>query len=140
MKTFQIKNEQAMFAFAKAFAKTLKKGQIIHLIGDLGAGKTTLVRGILRSLGHQGAVKSPTFTIVEPYEIHGQAFFHFDLYRIDDEEELELIGMRDYQDKNSICFIEWPEKASHYLVNPDITCYIEVNGNTRIIRVDEKNE
>tara|TARA_B100000749_G_C18253665_1_gene393443 strand:- start:238 stop:654 length:417 start_codon:yes stop_codon:yes gene_type:complete len=136
-KTYIIEHEQAMLDFAQQFSQRIKPGQTIHLIGNLGAGKTTFVRGILRALGHYGAVKSPTFTIVEPYQINQLMLYHFDLYRIEDPEELELIGMRDYMHKNSLCFIEWPEKADGYLPKPDITCYIDIQGNGRVIKVDE---
>ncbi len=97
---------------------------VIYLHGELGAGKTTLVRGFLRGLGHNTSVKSPTYTLVEPYEIAGRQIFHFDLYRINDPQEIAAIGIRDYFSPTSICLIEWPERAKNVLPNADLTCYI----------------
>ena len=130
-----IKDEQAMLAVGMALAAQLKPGMLIFLNGDLGAGKTTLVRGILRGLGRSGAVKSPTYNIVEPYEINGTAVFHFDLYRLHDPEELEYMGVRDYINDNAICFIEWPDRGEGLLPAADLQIHIKIHQNERDIQI-----
>jgi len=132
-----IKDEQEMLEAGAKLALQLKPGMLVFLQGDLGAGKTTLVRGILRGLGHKGSVKSPTYNIVEPYTINDKTFFHFDLYRLMDVEELEYMGMRDYLSKDSICFIEWPDKGEGFLPEPDLLLDIKINGSQRELLVSE---
>lgn len=126
-----IKNEQEMLAAGAQLALQLKSGMLVFLVGDLGAGKTTLVRGVLKGMGHEGSVKSPTYNLVEPYSINQQAVFHFDLYRLMDSEELEYMGMRDYLNENSICFVEWPDKGAGLLPEPDLLIEIKINGSER---------
>lgn len=108
-----------------------RPGMRLHLQGELGAGKTTLVRGFLRGLGYRGRVKSPTYTLVEPYHIENKTIYHFDLYRISDPEEVEAIGLRDYLDGSSLCLIEWPERAEALLGEPDLTLSIAIHGRGR---------
>ena len=115
-------DESAQLALAAALSRHTPAGTVIFLQGELGAGKTTLVRGFLQALGHIGAVKSPTYTLVEPYQINGQSIYHFDLYRLGEPDELEYAGGRDYFDGESICLIEWPEKAAGYLPVADVLC------------------
>ena len=114
---------------AKNFAsliKGFKNSLLINLIGNLGAGKTTFVRGLIQELGFDEFVKSPTFTIVESYESDNLQIFHFDLYRIEDDKELQAIGVEDYlTEENAITLVEWPEKSKRYFNNPDYI--IELN-------------
>ncbi|MGZ0080634.1 tRNA (adenosine(37)-N6)-threonylcarbamoyltransferase complex ATPase subunit type 1 TsaE [Methylomonas sp. YC3] len=107
-------------ALGAALWQALPAKCLLFLYGDLGAGKTTLVRGLLRAAGHSGAVKSPTYTLVEEYEVDGRRLFHFDLYRLKDPEELEWMGMDDYLNQNALCCIEWPQMGAGFLPNADV--------------------
>lgn len=118
--TLYLPDEPATLAFGDRVSRVLTNGLVIYLHGDLGAGKTTLVRGILHGMGHVGKVKSPTYTLVEPYVISGINLYHFDLYRFVDEEEWEASGFRDYFNNQSICFVEWPEKAGKLIPQADL--------------------
>ena len=131
----QLADETAMVAFGGQLARITQGHGVIFLEGDLGAGKTTLSRGIIRGLGHVGAVKSPTFTLVEPYEIGEIRAFHFDLYRLVDPEELEYMGIRDYFDDDALCLIEWPDKGAGFLPKPDLTITISPHNAGRSLKV-----
>ena len=114
-------DEAATLGYAAELMQPLKAaGGLVFLQGNLGAGKTTFVRGCLRALGFQGAVKSPTFTLVEEYILDGVTLYHFDLYRLNDPEELEWMGIRDYFRPGTLSFIEWPERGAGHLPEPDL--------------------
>lgn len=136
MVKFQLADEAKTQTFATQFAEHCPGQLVMFLSGTLGAGKTTLVRGILRGLGYHGTVKSPTYTIVEPYHFNDLTIYHFDLYRISDAEELEFIGIRDYFHEQAICFIEWPENASSVLPQADLVCNISILDEGRYISMD----
>jgi len=138
--TLDLADEAATIALGAALAQVMEPNLTIYLHGNLGAGKTTLVRGLLQGLDYQGKVKSPTYTIVEPYEVNRASqgamnIYHFDLYRFNDEEEWESAGFRDYFNAQSICLIEWPERAAHLLPIPDIDVYILMQGVGRSVRI-----
>lgn len=116
-------------------ASVLGSQATVFLFGNLGMGKTTLSRGILQGLGYHGRVKSPTYTLVEPYELVAGKLYHFDLYRLSDPEELELIGIRDYFDEQAICLVEWPELGKEILPKADIELKFAVKGHGRIIEI-----
>ena len=124
-----------MEAVGARLAANLSKVRLVYVHGSLGAGKTTLVRGLLHALGHVGAVKSPTFTLVEPYELGGLPIYHFDLYRLNDPEELEFLGMRDYLHGEGVCVVEWAERAQGVLPAPDIDVMIQVTEKGRMVRI-----
>jgi tRNA threonylcarbamoyladenosine biosynthesis protein TsaE len=128
--------EKEMLAFAETFARKVDGGTIIFLYGSLGAGKTTFTRGFLHGLGYVGKVKSPTYTLVEPYEVGERKIFHFDLYRLTHPDELEQMGIRDYFTEDSICLIEWPENGFSLLPTADVACHFAFNKEGREVRIE----
>ncbi|OQW69494.1 MAG: tRNA (adenosine(37)-N6)-threonylcarbamoyltransferase complex ATPase subunit type 1 TsaE [Proteobacteria bacterium ST_bin12] len=117
-------DETATLAAGVKLSQSVVANLVIFLRGDLGAGKTTFTRGFLQGLGFKGKVKSPTYTLVEPYSFNNLIVYHFDLYRFIDEEEWEAAGFREYFNASSICLIEWPEKAGYLLPEPDIHVHL----------------
>lgn len=138
--TLDLADEAATLSLGARLAQVIEPNLTIYLHGDLGAGKTTFVRGLLQGLGFAGKVKSPTYTIVEPYEINRNDgvilnVYHFDLYRFNDEEEWEAAGFRDYFNPQSLCLIEWPEKAAQLLPTPDIDICLSMKGSGRAVNI-----
>ena len=150
-RTFDLPDEAATLAFGERFATAWRAapgGLHVHLLGDLGAGKTTLVRATLRALGHQGRVRSPTYTLVEPYQIATSAtsaavnensparvydVYHFDLYRFADPAEWNEAGFREYFDGDALCLVEWPQKAGTLIGVPDLSLSLELAGDGRVL-------
>ena len=137
--TLFIADEEAMVALGKSIAEITGGVGLIFLQGDLGAGKTTFSRGLIRGLGHVGAVKSPTFTLVEPYEIGTIKAFHFDLYRLVDPEELEYLGIRDYFEEDALCLIEWPQQGAGFLPKPDLIITIRPHAEGRTLTLSPES-
>lgn len=134
--TLQLKGEEATVSAGEALGRAslatgLQAGLVVFLRGQLGAGKTTLCRGVLRAFGHCGAVKSPTYTLVEPYDFGAQHVYHFDLYRLGDAEELEYMGVRDYFSPHSLSLVEWPERGAGVLPQADLLAQLELFGSGR---------
>ncbi|OGT36953.1 MAG: tRNA (adenosine(37)-N6)-threonylcarbamoyltransferase complex ATPase subunit type 1 TsaE [Gammaproteobacteria bacterium RIFCSPHIGHO2_12_FULL_37_14] len=130
-----IAHEKDMLVFAARIANVVVNGTIIFLQGPLGAGKTTFARGFLQGLGCQEKVKSPTYTLVESYDISGKKFFHFDLYRLNRAEELYDIGIEEYFSNETICLIEWPEKGFPILPPADLLINIAIKAQVREINI-----
>ena len=128
-------SEAETLAFAQKLAACLDGHGLLFLHGELGAGKTTFSRGILRGLGHEGAVKSPTFTLVEPYSMGDLQVFHFDLYRLGDPNELEYIGFDDYLESRGLILVEWPERAEGFLPVSDLSLRLQVEDDGRRLSI-----
>lgn len=127
-----VPSEHDTLALGRAFGGVLEPGLVVYLSGDLGAGKTTFARGVLRGLGYAGRVKSPTFTLVEVYEFSRLYLYHFDFYRFDDPQELADAGFREYFAANAVCLVEWPEKATG-LPAADVRIELHVTGTGRTV-------
>ncbi len=130
----ELVGEVATLEFAAKFAELSLPPLMIHLQGDLGSGKTTFARGFINKLGHSGKVKSPTFTLVESYDLEAMRLYHFDLYRLNDPLELEYIGVRELVgEPDIVCLIEWPERGGAGLPSADLVIALEYQGESRIV-------
>ena len=131
----ELANEEATLAFGAELANWGLASELIWLRGELGAGKTTLVRGFLRALGHQGAVKSPTYTLLEPYALGNTRVLHFDFYRIVDARELAYIGIDELLAEAAVKLVEWPERAGGKFPQPDIDVRLCASGKGRRVEL-----
>jgi len=136
---FELADEAATAAFGLRLAQVLGPGMLL-LQGELGAGKTCLARGILRGLGHLGRVKSPTYTLVEPYALTRIPVRHWDLYRIADPDELDALGLREYDPTRELMLIEWPERAAERLQHFDLAIQLRYCGDARTAAVEPGSE
>ena len=135
-----LSDEVATVAMGNQIAAIIEQGAVIYLHGDLGAGKTTFTRGVVQGFGHTGKVKSPTYTLVEPYELEKANVYHFDLYRLGDPEELEYMGIRDYFSADAICVVEWPEKGGEIIPVPDLDITLSYVDDERKIVIKSASE
>jgi tRNA threonylcarbamoyladenosine biosynthesis protein TsaE len=132
-------DEAATLVFGERLATRLPAAAVVFLRGDLGAGKTTLVRGILRGLNHAGSVKSPTYTLLEPYDLPSTVVYHFDFYRIVGSEELEFIGIDELIESAALKLIEWPERVEDRLPPPDVEVRMQIEGEGRRVEVSVRS-
>ncbi len=137
---FIIPSEPEQEKLGATLARLAPAACVIYLEGDLGTGKTTLARGFLRGLGYRGAVKSPTYTLVEPYELEGRNCYHFDLYRLGHPEELEYLGVRDLLENDAILLVEWPEKSRGELPEADLILHLEYLDEGRAVEMEALTE
>jgi tRNA threonylcarbamoyladenosine biosynthesis protein TsaE len=135
-----LQSDEDTMAAGAALAPALKAGLVIYLIGDLGAGKTTLVRGVLRALGYGEKVKSPTYTLIEPYIVSRLHLYHFDFYRFTAPEEFLDAGLDEYYSGDGVCMVEWPDKAAPYLAAADVEVNLTVKGAGRLLELTARTE
>lgn len=133
--SWYLPDPEATAEWGQRLASVLPEGLVVTLDGDLGAGKTALVRGVLHALGHTGPVRSPTYTLIEPYRVAGRRLFHLDLYRLADPEELEMVGFRDLFDEPAVVLVEWPERGTGVLPLPDLALSLVREGEGRRLTV-----
>ena len=141
--TLSLQDEPATAALGRQLAPLLAPGMVVWLDGDLGAGKTTLVRALLRALGHAGPVKSPTYTLVEVYAVSSLYWYHFDFYRFNDPEEFADAGLGEYFRSDAVCLVEWPDKAAGYVPPADLALvfrFAEGSGDSRVLELHARSE
>ncbi|MFI4954627.1 MAG: tRNA (adenosine(37)-N6)-threonylcarbamoyltransferase complex ATPase subunit type 1 TsaE [Gammaproteobacteria bacterium] len=140
MQILPIPDTEAMLTLGHKLAQRSITECVIFLQGPLGAGKTTLIRGLLQGLGYNSAVKSPTYTLVETYALAAHTIYHWDMYRIVEPEELEFMGIRDYAQQPAWWLVEWPEKVNEMLPKPDLNISIQVEGTGRVVTLEAFTE
>lgn len=140
MLNYRLQTENDTDAFCQKLLPLLESPCVIYLHGDLGAGKTTLSQYLIRAAGHKGPVKSPTYTLFEEYQTPHGHFYHFDLYRLKDAEELIFIGIEDIAKEKAIFLIEWPEQGAEYLPNADLAVYIKLAQTDRELSIESTSE
>ena len=128
----KLPDEAATLHLGESLASGALPGRVLHLRGELGSGKTTLARGLIRALGHSGRVKSPTYTLVEPYSLLRLNLYHFDFYRFKDRSEWLSSGFREYFNADSLCIVEWPERAGELLASADLEIQLHYDAQSRI--------
>lgn len=133
--SLELPDESASLTLAIRLAHCFTTPMILAFSGEIGTGKTTIIRAVLKELGVQSAIKSPTFSLVESYQVQDTVIHHFDLYRVRDESELDSLGFRDYFSPNSLCFIEWAEHAGVALPNIDIHFKLAIKGAGRSMQI-----
>ncbi|MSR17050.1 MAG: tRNA (adenosine(37)-N6)-threonylcarbamoyltransferase complex ATPase subunit type 1 TsaE [Methylococcaceae bacterium] len=134
--SFHLIDSAATEKFGAELWARLPEKALVFLHGDLGVGKTTLVRGLLRAAGVTGTIKSPTYAVIEEYNVVERKIFHFDLYRLTDAEELEWIGIDDYLNQNALCFVEWANKGKGVLPKADVNIYLTTQNDGRLLEID----
>lgn len=139
MPDINLPDEAATLRLGAALAPGIAPGRVLHLRGDLGAGKTTLARGLLRALGQAGRIKSPTYSLVELYPLSSLNLYHFDFYRFEDREEWLASGFRDYFNPHSACIVEWPERADDLLAPPDLEVRLRIDGSSRRAELEARS-
>lgn len=135
-----LQNEAATQNVARCFATICKAPLRIYFYGEIGSGKTTFIRALLQALGVNEKVKSPSFSLVEPYEIDDYRVYHVDLYRLVDPREIEYLGLLEQIDKDSICCIEWAEKGATYLPQPDLNFFFSFSDEGRLLNIEAKSQ
>lgn len=134
-----VHDEAAMVSVGGRLARACHDAVVVYLSGPLGAGKTTLVRGFMRGMGYGARVKSPTYTLIEPYEVEGRHLFHLDLYRVRDAAELIYLGLRELQDGNAIILVEWPELGEGFLPLADVLLKIDYADEGRSLSIEARS-